>query len=114
MIYVKIPLVITLDFNQGRTQQKRWVYTCTKLVGVINSYTCSLVMRSDTDTDNQIAQTRLDLNTNSQIARARVRVLKFAHQEGKRRGGYLPWWVPVAGKGPDEDMGSRGVVLRSP
>jgi hypothetical protein len=47
-------------------------------------------MRSDTDKDNQIAQTRLDPNTNSQIARARVRVLKFAHQEGKRRGGYIP------------------------
>jgi hypothetical protein len=86
MIHVRIPLVITPDFNQGRTQQKTWVYTCTpdkKKIEVSRR-----IIRSDPNTNSQIAQVRSDPNTNSQIAQVRVRVLNFAQQEGKRRGGH--------------------------
>jgi len=57
-----------------------------------------------------LALIRSDPNTESQIAQIRVWVLRFAQKEGKRgaRAGraYLVWWVLVAGKGSDEDLGS--------
>jgi len=44
-----------------------------------------------------------DPNTNSQIAHVRVQVLKYAQQEGKRRGGPRHTWCggfPPPAKGP--------------
>jgi len=48
----------------------------------------TLVIRSDPNTNSQIAQVRSDPNTTTQIAQVRVRVLNLAQQEGKRRGGH--------------------------
>jgi len=45
-----------------------------------------------------ILVTGSDPNTNS----LGFRVLRFAHQEGKRRGGRT-WWALVNGEGPSED-----------
>jgi len=43
---------------------------------------------------------RTDPNTDTQIARVRVRGARFRTQEGKRRGAHT-WCVLVTGKGTD-------------
>ena len=68
----------------------------------------TLVIRRDPETDSQMA---------AQVRGSGARLCNCtAGREGKGREGrgregatghtaYLVWWVPVAGKGPDEDMG---------
>jgi len=60
----------------------------------VGKYTYALLIRSDPNTNIQIAGV------------VRVRVPSFAHQEGARRGAHT-CWVPVAGEGAGEGL-ARG------